>query len=162
MSTSVGMKAKKKQPALSVPPGLSATDRQLEGSLLILENACQTVLDGEYAGGRRDSERSYWQQRFKNIVTPVSLALAEYKGPRRFHNHYRHRAEDESILRPVLEPSPLTMLAQVVKSSLAHCREDLVGIQDDELLDARDMLETALGGFLLAYREHALKTSESS
>src|SRR5205085_662405 len=100
---------------LSAQPAISTTDREFEQALLSLENACMRILESHYANGRQDTERLYWQQRFKNIVTPVSLALAECKGPRRFHYHYRHRADDASVLHPVLEPSPLDTLAQVCR-----------------------------------------------
>ena len=43
MSTSVRTKAKKKQPALS--PLLSEEDKHFEQSLLLLENACLSVLE---------------------------------------------------------------------------------------------------------------------
>ena len=156
MSTSVGMKARKKQPSLSAraaqPVPVAANDHQFETSLLSLENACMRILEGDYTGAE-DTESLYWQQRLMNIAKPVSLALAECNGLRRFHYHYRHREDDESILHPVLEPSPINTLAQVCQDALKHCHNDLVGIQNESLLKTRRSLENALQGFLVKFRE---------
>ena len=160
MNTSVDMKERKKQSSLSgslsgpLPESLaiSATDRELEHSLLSLENTCLRILESQSVNGRQDTEQRYWQQRFKNIVTPVSLALVECKGPRRFHYHYKHRADDASVLHPVLSP-PLDTLAQVCKMALKACHSELVGIEDDVMIRMRDMLETALGNFLLRHKK---------
>src|SRR5579862_6736132 len=46
MNTSVGTKARKKQPSLSAQAPVSADDHQLEIALLSLENACVRVLEG--------------------------------------------------------------------------------------------------------------------
>ncbi len=147
MSISVDTKARKKQSPLSpkAPP--------YEQSLLRLESVCLRILDSQFADIRQDTDRLYWQQRFKNIVTPISLALTEYKGPRRFHYHYRHREDDESILRPVFEPSPVDMLAQVCDEALASCQQDLVGIRDADIVEQRRALEHALQMFLIRYRK---------
>lgn len=155
MNTSVGMKARKKQSSLSVSTAPAISDQELEHSLLPLENACVRILESRFGNGRQDTDRLYWQQRFKNIVTPVWLALAECKGPRRFHYHYRHRPEDETILHPVLEPSPIATLAQVCKDALDQCQTQLVGIEDDVIIETRNLLESALGNFLQRYREYA-------
>jgi hypothetical protein len=156
MSTSVGIKVRKKQSSLSAKTAeavpVSADVHLLETSLLSLENACMRVLESDYTE-TSDTERMYWQQRLMNIAKPVSLALAECNGLRRFHYHYRHRADDETILHPVLEPSPVSTLAQVCEVALKSCRSDLVGIQDTSLLKARTMLEGALQGFLVKYRD---------
>ena len=154
MNTSVGTKAKKKQPSLSQKPPSKAQQvsisAEFKTSLLSLENACTRILDGYYTEERQDTERMYWQQRLMNIAKPVSLALAECTGPRHFHGHYRHRKDDESVLQPVLE-NPLDALAQVCQQALKACRGKLVGIQDDSLLKARTMLENALQGFVARY-----------
>jgi len=147
MSTSVGTKSRKKQPSLA-----AALPPRLEQAMGGLENTCMQILYGE--DGASDSERMYWQQRFKNIATPVSLALNEYKGPRRFHYHYRHRDDDEAVLRPVMEPSPIDMLAQVCEYSLAECHAKLVGIRDERMLKTQRILEHALQIFLQRYREY--------
>jgi len=155
MNTSVGTKARKKQPSLSTrtlrQAPVSADAHHLEISLLSLENACMRILEGDYAEGQ-DTESLYWQQRLMNIAKPISLALAECNGRRRFHYHYRHREDDESILHPVLE-NPLDTLAQVSQDALKACHSTLVGIQDESLLKARNMLENAMQGFLLRYRD---------
>ena len=155
MSTSVRTKAPKKQPSLSNPE-LSSGDRQFEQSLSALENACVSVLEMPVARGRKDTQRLYWQQRFINITNPVSLALMEYKGPRHFHYHYRHRAHDESILHPVLE-NPIDMLAQVCKDALRQCRDELVGIDDNDMIEQRYSLENSLIEFLESYGEYSKK-----
>ncbi len=154
MNTSVGTKARKKQPALSAEAGVaSADEHQFQVSLLSLENACMRILDSEYAEGRRDTEHLYWQQRLMNIAKPVSLALAEYKGPRHFHHHYRRRADDESIFHPVLE-NAADMLAQVCQDALKSCRSQLVGIQDEKMTRTCGMFENALQGFLMRCKEY--------
>lgn len=149
MNTSVGMKSRKNQSSLSAvtPEG----DRRLERTLLSLENTCLRILQSRLAGSKQYSDHLYWQQRLKNITTPVSLALAEYKGPRHFHNHYRHKPDDETILQPVLEPAPIDMLAQVCEQALTRCQHELVGVHDAEIIDACDSLERMLRRFLTCY-----------
>lgn len=157
MTTSVGTKARKKQPALSSPPEELAPF--FEQSLLSIENVCMRILEGRFTSGRDDVDSLYWQQRFKNIATPVSLALREYRGPRRFHNHYRHRADDETILHPVME-DPLDMLAHVCDHALTACRNDLVGVYNEKLTKYRRMLEHSLQMFMLRYKKYKIKTSK--
>lgn len=157
MTTSVGTKARKKQPALSPPPEDIAP--LFEQSLLSLENVCMRLLEGRFTSGRDDVDSLYWQQRFKNIATPISLALREYRGPRRFHNHYRHRVDDETILHPVME-NPLDMLAHVCEQALTACRNDLVGVYNDKLTKHRRMLEHALQMFMLRYKKYKTKAAK--
>lgn len=150
MSTSVGMKLRKKQSSLSAPE--PQTTPQCEQSIMVLEDACVHILQHKRADKKQYSDHLYWQQCFKNIATPVSLALAEYKGPKHFHNHYRHREDDETILHPVLEPAPLDMLAQVCEHALTQCHEELVGLQEEEFFETRNTLEDALQSFLACYK----------
>lgn len=145
MTTSIGTKTRKKQQASPVP---AVSDREFERSLIALEDACQRVLEASFSDGRFDTERLTWQLYFKNIAMPVSLALAECKGPRRFHYHYRHKKEDESVLTPVFEPSPIDMLAQVCETALRQSHARLTNLQDADMLAYRRMLERALRGFL--------------
>src|SRR5579872_3067515 len=125
MNTSVGMKARKKQSSLSQPTARTAVGRQPEVSLLPLENACVRILESDYTGSE-DEEYLYWQQRLMNFTKPISLALAECSGPRHFHQHYRHRKDDDTILQPVLG-DPFETLAQACEAALKGCRNDLVG-----------------------------------
>ena len=74
----------------------------------------------------------------------------EYKGPRHFHYHYRHREDDESVLHPVLE-NPVDMLAQVCKEALKQCRSELVGLDDSDMIDRRNSIESSLAEFLQHY-----------
>lgn len=134
-------KSQKKQPTPTVSPNSS-----LDESLLVLEDVCMRLLDTRFAI-RDDSERMYWQQRFKNIVTPVSLALAEVRGPRRFHHHYRHDADDDTLMLPVLE-NPLEMLAHTCEHALKESNKKLSGVHDDDLIAAQRRLERALNNFL--------------
>ncbi|MDE3060429.1 MAG: hypothetical protein KGJ06_05410 [Pseudomonadota bacterium] len=150
MSTSVGTKSQKKQPTSSAPAAAALNDRKFELALLTLENACLRILESGVPPGR-DPEQMYWQQSLQNIVTRVSLAMGECKGPRRFHYHYRHRADDDSILSPVLE-DPCDMLAQVCRDALKSCRNHLMGMQHPLLLKQSRMLENALQGFLAMYK----------
>ena len=153
MNTSVGMKSRKKQSSLS--PALPVDDRHFEQALLSLENVCARILQARFRDNRQYSEQLYWQQKLKNIATPVSLALAEYKGPRRFHHHYRHREDDESVLTPVLE-SPIDLLAQVCLHALDQCHTLVGVVQAPDFTRNRDALEHALQHFLSCYRESAL------
>lgn len=151
MVSSVDTKARKKQSPLSQhTPNAAAFP--YEKSLLVLENACLQILESQFAA-KGDMDRLYWQQRFKNAVTPISLALREYNGQQRFHNHYRHREDDESVLHPVLEPSPIDMLAQVCEQALDNCRGDLVGIRDRDIVEQQRILESALQNFLARYKK---------
>lgn len=153
MTTSVGTKARKKQPPLSQAPDAEDSTALFDPSLQALESICMRILESRFATGRDDIDGLTWQQRFKNVVMPISLALREYKGPRRFHNHYRHRADDDSILHPVLE-NPLDMLAHVCENALAACQKDLVGMYADNFIRARRILEQSLQSFLLRYRKY--------
>lgn len=153
MIASVRTKPQKKQQTSAPDTELAAQPPALLQAIMKLEGACQRILESRFSGDRRDVERLYWQQRFKNIVTPVSLALAEMKGPRRFHNHYKHREDDDAVLTPVLE-DPMETLLQVSREALTHCQQDLVGIEDDSIIEKRNRLETALRGVL----QHSTKT----
>jgi|GEM_PF-2592843 len=153
MPTSVGTKAEKKQSTLSGARLVPASDKEFENSLLSLENACFTVLENQFSSGKGDTDGRYWQERFINIANPVSLALMEYKGPRHFHQHYRHRKDDESVLQPVLE-NPIVMLAQVCKVAIKACQSQLVGLQDPSMIDMRRMFENALRDVLLRYKDY--------
>lgn len=148
MIASVRTKPQKKQPSSDAADGFEAFSPALTKSMLKLEAVCQRIFESNFGASRRDVERLYWRQRFKNIATPVSLALAEMKGPRRFHNHYKHREDDDSVLTPVLE-NPVTMLAHACETALEQCRKELVGIEDDGIIARRDKLEAALLGVLL-------------
>ncbi len=138
-------KTQKKQPASSlyVSPSLNE-------ALLDLEEVCARMLEKRFAI-RDDSERMYWQQRFKNIVTPVSLALAEIRGPRRFHHHYRHDTDNDDVLLPVLE-NPLEILARACEHALDESDRRLSGIHDEDLIVAQRRLEKVLNNFLNSFR----------
>lgn len=126
--------------------GASSIDNSLNSALLDLEEVCARLLEKRFAV-RDDSERMYWQQRFKNIVTPVSLALAEIRGPRRFHHHYRHDENNEDVLLPVLE-NPLEILARACEHALCESGKKLSGIHDSDMMAAQRRLEKALNKFL--------------
>lgn len=151
MVTSAYTKAQKKQIPLAKTPTKAGRARDLEQSLLSLESACMVIMDSQFIHDRDDMDGMVWQRRFKNIVTPVSLALSEYKGPRRFHYHYKHREDDDTVLHPVME-DPLERLAQVCQSALTECQNNFAGLQDSEINDNREMLEQALRKFLLRYK----------
>lgn len=158
MISSVGTKQKKKQIAVTEKPALPVADRAFEQSLMTLENACLRVLDSRFASRSRDTDAICRYHRLKNIATPVSLALVEYKGPRRFHYHYRHRADDNAVLRPVLEPTPVDMLAMVCKDALRQSQREFGGTEDATLSRGRTLLENALLGFLDHYKEYTRRT----
>lgn len=152
MTTSVGTKTLKKQPS-SPHEAARQLDRELEQALMALEDACMMIREGDFTHGRDDEDRIYWQQRLKNITTPISLALNEYKGPRVFHNHYRHRETETEALQPVAGPLPIVMLAEVCVKALHMC-EDFVGAKGSQILENRKMLEIALRRFLTVYNSH--------
>jgi hypothetical protein len=146
MTTSVGMKVGKKQSPVS------DSSRQLEQSLLALESVCFNIMESRMARTRDDIDAMLWQRKFKSIVTPVSLAISEYRGPKHFHNHYRHKDGDESVLTPVIA-EPLEMLVQACETSLKAAQKDLVGIPDTRIAKKARMLESALRSFLHRYEE---------
>ena len=149
MSNSVGTKARKKQPALLADVQES---KALEQVMLSLENICVRILDSSFTSHKQDVDGLYWQRKFHNIVTPVSLALAECKGPRRFHFHYKHKAGDDSVLQPVME-NPLQVLAGSCREALRHCQTELVGIDNERIVKMRNRLESGLHDFLSQYEE---------
>ncbi|NBX03444.1 MAG: hypothetical protein EBR02_05190 [Alphaproteobacteria bacterium] len=144
MTTSSGTKAQKKQ---NTSLQDIAQSKAQEQALLALENTCARVLEARFSNGKQDMDGLYWQRKFHNIVTPVSLALSECKGPRHFHYHYKHSKKDDSVLQPVLE-NPVTVLVQVCKDALRHAETELVGIADDKIVRMRDALEKVLRSFL--------------
>lgn len=157
MTTSVGTKARKKQSPLSQPEYTDVSPL-FEQSLLSLESVCLRILESRFAKARDDIDGLTWQQRFKNIATPISLALRECKGPRRFHHHYRHRKDNDAVLHPVME-DPVDTLAQVCEQALEACQNDLVGI-DDNFIAARRSLEHALQLFLLRYKKYKIRAAK--
>ncbi|MEZ5691085.1 MAG: hypothetical protein R3D71_05420 [Rickettsiales bacterium] len=134
-------------------PANSSTYRitsSLNESLLLMEDICARLLESRFST-KNDTERMYWQQRFKNIVTRISLALAEVRGPRKFHQHYKHDDSD-SVLLPVLE-NPLDMLAHACEQGLKEINKKLVGVHDNDLLRHKSQLEKCLNSFLIRYNE---------
>ena len=146
MNTTKALKKK-----FAPPTPIYHIDPALDEALLVLEDICASLLEQNFAQ-RDDSERMYWQQRFKNIVTPISLALTEVRGPRRFHHHYRHDSNDDSVLLPVLE-NPLEMLGNACRKALNESSRKLAGIHDNDLLAAQRRLEISLNNFLLKYNK---------
>ncbi len=125
-----------------------ATQKAFEQCLLELENICIELKDGQFTHGKEDIDRLYWQQKLKNLAMPISLALAEYKGPRVFHHHYKHKDEDGEVLTPVLE-SALENLVMVCERALHEC-ENLNGMKGSKLLEEKNMLCRALRQLLAA------------
>ncbi len=72
----------------------SSSNVQFERALMELEDVCLDIKDGQFTHGKEDIDRLYWQQKLKNLAMPISLALAEVKGPRVFHQHYKHDEDD--------------------------------------------------------------------
>lgn len=142
MATSVRTKAAKKQPGFDALKTADAgqgmaqpdvdesneTDPRLARAVLRLEDACFAVLDDHPEAVAFDHETREQAGQLKNIATPLSLALRECKGPRRFHYHYRHDPEDYDTLTPVAGPSPYATLARV-------CRQALRRLDDFHMVD---------------------------
>lgn len=135
MGSTVGTKARKKQPA-------SPASASFEQALMALEDICLDIKGGQFTHGKEDIDRLYWQQKLKNLAVPISLALAEYKGPRVFHHHYKHKENDDEVLTPVLE-SARDNLMMVIEKSLHEC-ENLNGMKGSKLLEEKELLCKAL------------------
>lgn len=155
MGSTVRTKVQKKQPALdkpaqrTAPAALSDIEqtRRLEQAVMDLEDAVHTVLQHDKGHAFHDVEFLYWNRKLKSAATQISLALAEYRGPRRFHYHYRHDPKDYDALYPVAGPAPMVTLTRVCREALTQCSE-MVGIGDRHALSARDTLEQALRLFI--------------
>ncbi len=131
-----------------------------EQALIDLETVCARILDTRFADAHDYDERLRIQQHFKNIVTPVSLALAECKGPRQFHNHFKHADNVEALLVPAENPPPLDILADACADALRQCQKKLVGLHDADLLTNQQHLEHALRAFLLRHGNFKVKQKE--
>lgn len=129
-------------------PRTCKTSLSFERALMALEDMCLDIKDGQFTHGKEDIDRLYWQQKLKNIALPVSLALAEYKGPRVFHQHYKHADQHSEALMPVMESSRDNLIA-TCKRALAEC-EELHGMKGAKLLEEKALLERALRQFLAA------------
>lgn len=127
----------------------SNTDNTLNAAMLDLEDICLHVPETSFAISN-DSENIYWHQRFNNIVTKISLALAEVKGPRYFHQHYRHDYRDDTVLLPVLE-EPMAMLAHACEYALDESERKLSAVHDKDLVLAKRRLDKAIKNFLIEY-----------
>ncbi len=157
MASTITAKSRKSNDAL--PP--TTEGPVFEQTLLALETVCARILDTRFAAVDEYSDRLEIQQRFKNIVTPVSLALGECKGPRRFHYHYRHTNGNDEALEPAANPPPLDMLAQTCADALKQCQKKLLGLHEPDLCDNQQALEHALRAFLLRYRHFKIKEKEA-
>jgi hypothetical protein len=140
MGSSVGMKLKKKQPA-------TASGAQFERALMELEDICQDIQTGQFTHGKEDIDRLYWQQKLKNLAMPISLALAEYKGPRVFHHHYKHKESDEQVLTPVLESSR-DNLVNACTRALHEC-ENMNGMKGSKLVEEKRLFCKSLRQVLI-------------
>lgn len=135
----------------------NSTHVQFEQVLIALEAICARILDMRIADAHDYNERLQIQQHFKNIVTPVSLALSECKGPRRFHHHFKHNENSEELLEPAANPPALDVLSETCTEALKHCNKKLVSMQDEEFVANRNELEHALRNFVLHHRNFKLK-----
>jgi hypothetical protein len=118
---------------------------------MALENACVQILDRQFVQEREDVETMVFQRKLKNIVTRISLALRECKGPRHFHHHYKHREDDDQILTPVLD-DPMETLAHVCHSALSESQNGFTGAVGGVFMADRRILEKALKDFIENYK----------
>lgn len=137
---------------VSVQQDESRAQTLFEQPLMQLEAICARILETRFADAHEYSERLQIQQHFKNIVTQVSLALAECKGPRRFHYHYRHSDDNDAPLEPADNPPALDILAEACTVALNQCKKKLIGLHDSDLIAYQQQLEHSLRNFLLRYR----------
>lgn len=162
MSSSVRTKNSKKQPAFeaasqaNAPNGALSVEEQsrLESSVMELEQACMNILLQYPVPGNTHTDTREQARVLKNIATPLSLALRECEGVRRFHNHYRHDPQDPDLLKPVLEPSPYQMVAALCEQAVSKLSEFHV-VESDELRNEISLLKHALSTYLADYREIA-------
>lgn len=137
MGNSVTAPAKRSKKPSSQPVNVS-----FERALMALEDVCLDINDGQFTHGKEDEDRLYWQQKLKNLAMPISLALAEYKGPRVFHQHYKHSEGDSTVLVPVLESSRDNLIAACERALVES--EQLLGMKGSKLLSEKSLLEKAL------------------
>jgi hypothetical protein len=140
MGNSVGNKMRQKT-TNSLP---TIAERGFELAVLGLEDICHEIRDGQFTHGKEDTDRLYWQQKLKNIATPLSIALAEYKGPRVFHQHYIHDENGAEI--PVME-SARDNLIRSCEKALIQCN-DMIGIKGSKLIEERGLLVKAVHNVL--------------
>ncbi len=157
MTSSVRTKARQKQPTFTASLPISADVRRLEQAVMALEDAVYSVIDMNKGHAFHDVDFLYWNRKLKNIAMQVSLALDEYRGPRQFHQHYRHDPRNQDALYPVAGPSPMITLARVAREALTDCA-DMAGITDRVALKVRERLEQSLRVFLHRYRAHHEQT----
>ncbi len=141
MGNSVGTKGRFKPASDTLP---TITERGFELAVLALEDICLEIRDGQFTHGKEDTDRLYWQQILKNIATPLSLALAEYKGPRVFHQHYTHDANGAEI--PVMESARENLIKSCEKA-IIQCN-DMIGIKGSKLIEERGLLIRAVHNVL--------------
>lgn len=135
-----------------LPPEGAAQTSQL---LSELEDICFQIIDAPAPRNPDDQDRIFWHRKLKNIATPVSLALRECRGPRRFHYHYRHDPLDADHLIPTMGPSPLATLTRVCQRALVAC-QDIHVLPDRSLQIAHSKLLHSLQHFI------ALQPAEES
>ncbi|MFO0389073.1 MAG: hypothetical protein ACK502_05055 [Alphaproteobacteria bacterium] len=128
-----------------------------EQALIDLETVCARILDMQLADAHDYGERLQIQQHFKNIVTPVSLALSECKGPRHFHNHYKHSENVDDLLEPAANPPALDVLAETCADAMRQCQKKLVSIHDDDFVSYLHDFEHALRTFMLRHGYYKAK-----
>jgi hypothetical protein len=129
----------RKPATAKIPPKAAPS---FEQACMLIEDICMDIQQGQFTHGKGDEDRLYWQQKLKNIVTPVSLALSEYKGPRVFHQHYKHREDDDAVLTPVMESSRDNLVRACERA--LYESESLMGMKGSKLVAEKARLEKAL------------------
>lgn len=161
MPSSVRTKQTKKQPAFAATAQGSpqangvlslGQQNQLESAVMELEEACLNILLEPATRGRDETQAREQARQLKNIATPISLALRECEGMRRFHHHYRHDPENPDTLTPVLEPSPYKMVAALCAQALEKLSEFHV-VEDSSMRKDIAQLRHALGDYMNGYLE---------
>jgi hypothetical protein len=153
MGTTVRTKVQKKQQAFVHSLEDATQSRRLEKSVMDLEDAVFHVLNADKGSNFHDVDFLFWSRKLKNTAAQISMALNEYRGPRKSHYHFRHDPKNHDSLYPVPGPTALDTLARVCREALTQCIE-MVGIQDSQVLFARSRLEHALRSFLASNHGH--------
>lgn len=142
-----------KQPTPQDAAGAETFLRNLDHAVLDLEDAVFCALDINKERMIGDSEERYWDRQLKSIATPVSLALAEYRGPRRMHLEYSKDTPHHLVTLPISGEAPLSLLARVCFDSLKRCQQ-MDGVHDALVNSTKDELEHALRMFLYHYQRY--------
>jgi len=138
-----------RRPAGRQAPLASDAARALDNAVLMLEGSVFTALDVSRTRQCHASEDIYWDRLLKRVAMPVSLAMSEYRGPRRMHHEY-HPDTHTMNVTPLVSISPLALLVKVCRIALAEC-EEMSHVSHKGVEADKKELERSLRDLLHAY-----------